>query len=118
MPPSASYLDYIKDLFAPFGAISVRRMFGGAGVYCDGDFFAIFADDALWLKADAETRGEFEKAGSGPFVYERRPGVEGRMSYYAAPDEIYDDEDALRHWTGLALAAARRAKRPHQKKTV
>ena len=46
MPPSACYLDYIKDLFAPFGVITVRKMFGerkvqpyvGGGLaYIDGE---------------------------------------------------------------------------------
>jgi DNA transformation protein len=42
-------------------------------------------------------------------------GKTGTMSYYNAPEEIYDDNDALRHWTGLALAAARN-KKPAKKK--
>lgn len=115
MPPSASYLDYIKDLFAPFGEISIRRMFGGAGVYCDGAIFAIVDEDDLWLKADDETRGEFEAAGSDPFTVEMG-GKTGTMSYYAAPEEIFDDEGALKHWAGLAFAAARRAKAPRKKR--
>lgn len=90
-------------------------MFGGAGVYCDGVFFAIIGDDDLWLKVDDETRAEFEAAGSGPFTVEMK-GKTGTMSYYAAPEEIFDDEDALRHWTTLALDAARRSKTPKKKK--
>lgn len=116
MAPTPSYLDYIIDLFSPFGEIAQRRMFGGAGVYCDGAIFAIVGDDDIWFKANDETRGAFEAAGSGPFEVEMN-GKTGTMSYYSAPEEIFDDSDALRHWTGLALAAASRTKKPAKKNT-
>jgi DNA transformation protein and related proteins len=116
MPPSTSYLDYIKDLLSPFGVITIRKMFGGAGVYCDGAIFAITGDDDLWLKVDDVTRAEFEAAGLASFVVEFANGKGGAMSYYNAPDEIYDDNDALTHWTGLALGASARAKKPKKKK--
>ncbi len=112
----SSYLDYIKDLFSPFGAISIRKMFGGAGVYCNGAIFALVADEGLWLKVDDVTRAEFEAAGLAPFTYEFDNGKTGTMSYYNAPDDIYDDNDALTRWTELALGAARRAKKPAKKK--
>ena len=31
----------LKELFKPFGEVSVKRMFGGAGVYAEGLCFAI-----------------------------------------------------------------------------
>jgi len=115
MPPTASYLDYLKDLFSPFGVITIRKMFGGAGIYCDGAIFAITGDEGVWLKVDDVTRAEFEAAGLKPFEVEMN-GKTGTMSYYNAPEDIYDDEDALRHWTGLALDTAARAKKPTKKK--
>ena len=108
MAASKNYTDFIKELFAGFGEISVRKMFGGAGVYCDGAIFAIIGDDDLWLKADDKTRTSFEAAGYEPFTVEMK-GKTASMSYYAAPEEIFDDEEALREWGGLAMAAARRA---------
>lgn len=115
MAASASYSEYIKDLFSPFGAIAVRKMFGGAGVYCDGVIFAIIGDDDLWLKVDDVTRTEFEEAGLYPFEVEMS-GKKGTMSYYCAPEEIFDDNDALRHWAALALGASARGKKPKKKK--
>ena len=90
-------------------------MFGGAGVYCDGAIFAIIGDDDLWLKADDVNRAEFEDAGSEPFTIEMN-GKTGSMSYYFAPEEIFDDHDALTKWTTLALESAARAKKPVKKK--
>ncbi len=115
MAPSASHLTHLKDLFAPFGDISIRKMFGGAGVYCDGKIFAIADDDDVWLKVDDVSRTEFESEGLKPFEIEMN-GKKGTMSYYKPPDDIYDDEDALRRWAGLALDAAARAKKPKSKK--
>ena len=42
----------IKDLFAAFGTVTVRRMFGGAGIYADGVMIAIAFDGEVYLKAD------------------------------------------------------------------
>ena len=114
--PSAAHLDYLKDLFSPFGAITVRKMFGGAGLYCDGAIFAITGDEGVWLKVDDVTREAFKAAGLQPFSYEYDNGKTGTMSYYNAPEEVFDDHDALSHWTGLALGAAVRAKKPAKKK--
>ena len=114
MAPSASFLEYIKDLFSPFGEISVRKMFGGAGIYCGGAIFAIIGDDDIWFKVDDVTRAEFEEAGLRPFEVEMN-GKTWTMSYYNAPEEIFDDNDALRHWTQLALGASARGKKPAKK---
>jgi len=115
MAPSASFLDFVKDLFSPFGDISVRKMFGGAGIYCDGAIFAISDDDDIYFKVDDVTRTEFEEAGLRPFEFEMN-GKVGTMSYYRAPEEIFDDEDELRRWTVLALGASARGKKPARKK--
>ncbi len=117
MPPSSSYLEYLKDLFSPFGVITIRKMFGGAGIYCDGAIFAITGDEGVWLKVDDVTRPEFEAAGLTPFIVDFNNGKTGQMSYYNAPEEIFDDNDCLQHWTVLALGAAARAKKPKKKNT-
>lgn len=117
MAPSASHLDYLKDLFSPFGVITIRKMFGGAGIYCDRQIFAIADDDDVWLKVDDVTRAEFEGAGLRPFEVEMN-GKKGTMSYYKPPDDIYDDEECLRSWTMLALEAAGRGyKKPTKRKS-
>ena len=122
MAISASSIDHAKDLFAPFGDIRVKKMFGGAGVYCDDLFFAIMDDEAIYFKVDDDTRAEFESRGLEPFVFEMKDGSSGTMSYYNAPDDIYDDEDELKRWTTMALDAASRAakfkKKPAKRKAA
>ena len=116
MPVSASYAAFIEELLAPFGEIKIRKMFGGGGVYCDDLFFAIIGDDDLWLKVDDVTRAHFEAAGLEPFTFEMKDGRSASMSYYNAPEEIYDDHDALKEWATRALDAASRAAKAKPKK--
>lgn len=110
MAPSNSHLNHLKDIFSPFGEITIRKMFGGAGLYCDGLIFAIADDDDVWLKVDDVSRAIFEEAGLKPFEVEMN-GKTGTMSYYRPPDEIHNDDGALKNWTQLALEAAARNKK-------
>ena len=123
MALSSSFLDHAKELFAPFGDIRIRKMFGGAGVYCDDLFFALLDDDAVFLKVDEETRGEFETRGLAPFSYESKEGeVMVMKGYFAAPEVIFEDDDELKRWGTMALDAAGRAakfkKKPAKKKAA
>lgn len=104
---SAAFVAHLQDLFAPLGAVTARRMFGGHGLYLDGLFFAIVIDDAVYLKADAETVPRFEAAACAPFVYlsQDKPIA---MSYWSVPEEAMDSPQAMLPWARLAVAAALR----------
>ena len=54
--PPDPFHEFVIELFAPMGPVSVKRMFGGAGVFRDGLMFALIADDTLFLKTDAALR--------------------------------------------------------------
>ena len=41
--------DFIVELFAVFGPVSVRRMFSGAGVFADGLMIALVVDGVIYL---------------------------------------------------------------------
>ena len=99
----------ILELFAAFGPVGVRRMFGGLGIYSDGTMFALAADGAIYLKADDATTAAFRREGAGPFTYAAKGGKRVVMSYWRLPDRLYDDPDELAVWARDALAAARRA---------
>ena len=74
MSLSPGFVEHVKDLLGGIGEISVRRMFGGAGVYCDGYIFAFLDEDVLYLKTDAAGRAAFEDEGMGPFTFESKDG--------------------------------------------
>jgi DNA transformation protein len=107
-------LDFIRDLFAQFRPVTVRRMFSGAGIYCDGVMFALVSRGTIYLKADARSSADFSREGGGPFSYTRgkksgRPS-EHALPYWRLPERLYDDPDELAVWAERALAIAQRAK--------
>jgi len=111
--------DRIVELFAAFGPVVPRRMFSGFGVFSDGTMFALVARDTLYLKTDQQTVAAFEAEGQGPFSYAAKGAKGGKrsiMSYWRAPDRLYDEPDELAAWARDALAAAHRAARPKTKR--
>ena len=100
--------DGLKALFEPFGAVTVKRMFSGHGVYADGLCFAISLRGEVFLKTNAESEAAFAAADSSPFVYDAK-GKAVKMPFWRLPAEAYDDPDALCRWASLGLEAARRA---------
>ncbi len=97
----------IADLFAPFGAVDVKRMFGAHGVYADGICFALEVRGEIFLKVDDETVETFRAAGSRPFSYQRGAKF-AVLPYWLLAEAAFDAEAELRHWSRLALEAARR----------
>lgn len=84
-------------------------MFGGVGIYAGELFFALIADDTLYLKADDQTRPEFERRGLEPF---RPYGETGEvMQYYRVSEDILEDAESLCAWAEQAVEVARRARR-------
>jgi DNA transformation protein and related proteins len=52
--------DHLEELFAPVGGVSIKRMFGGLGIFKGGLMFALVADDVLYFKADETTTPAFK----------------------------------------------------------
>jgi DNA transformation protein and related proteins len=117
MTASREFCDYLVDLLRPFGAVAIRRMFGGAGLYREGVMFGLIAYDTLYLKVDEQTRPAFEQAGMGPFTYEGK-SEPVTMSYFQAPPEAMEDADLLTGWARDAYAAALRGKVARAKKSA
>lgn len=107
-----TYAAFLEDQFAPIGGVSLRRMFGGLGIFRDGLMFALAVDEILYFKADAETVPLFEAEGSEPFSYDTKDGRRVIMAYRRAPERLFDDEDAFRTFAETAIGTARRAAAP------
>ena len=106
--------DFIRDLFAPFGPVTVRRMFSGDGIFADGLMFGLVVRDVIYLKADDANRADFEREDCAPFTYMRgkksgRPS-EHALPYWRLPERLYDDPDELAEWARRSFAAAERKK--------
>ncbi len=44
MAVSDEFVDYVVEQLSGWGEVSVRRMFGGAGLYREGIMFAVVAE--------------------------------------------------------------------------
>jgi DNA transformation protein and related proteins len=105
---------FIRELFAPFGPVTIRRMFGGAGISSDGLTLAIEFDGTIYLRVNEQSIPDFEREGSKPFVYPRAktPGKIGRPSkaFWRLPERLYDDPEELAVWARRAHAIAEHRK--------
>ncbi len=113
--------DFLTDLFADFGPVTVRRMFSGFGISADGTNFALALRSGLYFRADEQSIPQFEAEGSKPFQYQTRAKTVTVNSYWELPARLFDDTEELSAWARTALAAAQRAaikKRPKARKTA
>ena len=101
--------DEIEEMFASLGPVTVKRMFGGKGVYCQGVIIACEFEGDILLKADAVTAPLFEAAGARRWSYEGRSGKSVAMPYWSVPEDAFDDPEQMAHWVRLALEAGLRA---------
>ncbi|TWD57744.1 DNA transformation protein [Agrobacterium vitis] len=106
----------IEEMFCALGPVSIRRMFGGKGIYHHGVIIALDLFDEIMLKADAETAPQFEKAGARQWVYQREGKKPVAMPYWTIPDDAFDDPDVMAKWVTLAYEAGFRTHKPDVKK--
>ena len=103
----SDFIPFVQELLEGLGTVSARRMFGGHGLYHEGLMFAIVMNQQLFLKADAQNRPEFEALGLTPFTYPMK-GKEIALSYWSAPDAVFDDPTEAVRWARSAWDAAAR----------
>ena len=113
----SEFTDYLKEVFEQFGPVQVRKMFGGYGIYHDGIMFGLVADETLYLKSDASIEDLFLARDLGAFEYERK-GKTFKMSYFLAPEEIYDNPETAHEWAQRSFDVAFRANAKKEKKST
>ena len=107
---SRDYCDYVIDLLSPWAEVSAKAMFGGFGIYRQGQIFGIILDDMLYFKTDETNRLDYESAGTLPCTYESK-GKQIVLSYWQVPDEVLEDEEMLKVWAEKAYQLARSKKK-------
>src|SRR6185436_3194838 len=113
--------DFLIDLFADFGPVTIRKMFSGFGISADGINFALSLRAGLFFRADETTIPQFEAEGSKPFQYQTSTKTVTVNSYWELPARLFDDSEELSAWAKAALSAAQRAalrKRPKVRKAA
>ena len=85
MSISDADIAFARELFAPLGDVSSRKMFGGICLYLGGDIFALVSKDGkIHLKAQGDMADEMAANGTGRFH---------NMPYWGIPDAALDDPE-------------------------
>ena len=102
--------DAISDLFSGLGPVSIRRMFGGKGIYFEGVIIAVELRGELMLKGDTVTAPDFADAGCKQWIYpNRKTGKAVAMPYWTVPDGALDEPDEMTPWAKKAHEAGIRS---------
>jgi DNA transformation protein len=109
MAVSESLVALLQEQLEPLGRITSKRMFSGAGLYCDGVIFGLILRDTLHFKVDDGNRAAYEAEGMAPFSYEAQGRRREIGAYWRVPERLYDEPEEMLDWARAALAAGRRA---------
>lgn len=109
---------YLSELFDPVGGVTLKRMFGGLGIFRHGLMFGLVSDGRVCLKADEHTVTDFEAEGMTQWTYDGK-GKAIKMGYWYMPERLLEDPEELHVWSIKAFDVAVRAdqkKPPSQRK--
>jgi DNA transformation protein len=108
MVASESFAEFLREQFAPLGHVTVRRMFGKTGVFCDGVMLGMVTDNTLYFRVDDHNRAAFKEAEAFPPLNYEKKGETIDLSFWRTPERLFDEPDELVEWARIALAAAHR----------
>jgi len=95
MPSDANFLSHVMELLEPTGDITSRAMFGGYGIFHQGDMFALISGSTLYFKVNETNFSHYEEADSSRF----KP-----MPYYEVPTEVMEDRSIILDWADISIA--------------
>jgi DNA transformation protein len=108
MVASDSFAEFLRDQLAPLGRVTMRRMFGKTGVFCNGLMFGMVTNDTLYFRVDEHNRTVFKEAESIPPLNYEKKGRTIDLSFWRVPERLLDEPEELVTWARAAQAAARR----------
>jgi DNA transformation protein and related proteins len=108
MVASATYAEFLREQLAPLGRVTLRRMFGKSGVFCDGAMFAMVTENTLYFRVDDANRATLAEAEAFPPLNYAKGGHTIDLSFWRAPERLFDEPDELIAWARAALEAAHR----------
>lgn len=92
---SQQTIDLALELFNDVGPMTTRKMFGGMGIYSDGQIFAIImSDETIMLKGQGAMMEKFDDLGMERWTYTRKNSdTISAMPYWALNDDMLDDPE-------------------------
>jgi len=108
MVASDSFAEFLREQLAPIGRVTMRRMFGKTGVFCQGVMLGMVTDNTLYFRVDDHNKTIFAEAAASPPLNYKKKGELIDLSFWRVPERLFDEPDELVEWARAALAAARR----------
>ena len=108
MVASDGFAEFLREQLSPLGRLTMRRMFGKTGVFCDGLMFGMITDDTLYVRVDDHNRALFKEAEAAPPLNYEKQGRTIDLSFWRVPERLLDEPDELILWARAALGAAGR----------
>jgi DNA transformation protein and related proteins len=101
-----SFGAFVLDQLSELGDVVGRPMFGGAGLYLDGEFFGLLYEERLYFRVSPDTIGEYIAKKMKPFAPFGGKRGESR-GYYEVPLEILESPADLIKWARAAHGTPR-----------
>jgi DNA transformation protein len=108
MVASDGFAEFLREQLSPLGRLTMRRMFGKTGVFCDGLMFGMITEDTLYVRVDDHNKAVFKEAEAAPPLNYEKQGRTIDLSFWRVPERLLDESDELILWARAALAAAQR----------
>ena len=108
MVASAEFAGFLKELLAPLGHASCRRMFGKTGVFVDGVMLGMVRDNVLYIRVDEHSPEFFREAAASPPLNYEKGGQAIDLAFWRLPDRLLDEPHEFVQWARAGLAAAQR----------
>ena len=108
MVASDGFAEFLREQLSPLGRLTMRRMFGKTGVFCDGLMFGMITDDTLYVRVDDHNKAVFKEAEAAPPLNYDKKGRTIDLSFWRVPERLLDEPDELVLWARAALGAAGR----------
>jgi len=116
------YITWLEDVFCGVPDTTIRRMFGGVGLFRHGLMWGLaLSDGRIAFKADAETSSAYIAEGQEEWSHSnKKSGGAAKTGYWYIPEWLLDDDQALHDWANTAFDVAVRAdqKKPLSKRKL
>lgn len=106
MSASPEFVEYVRELFSPLGALTEGKFFGGFAFKSGSRQFAMIMGNTLYFCVTDETRPKYEALGMAPFSYATTKKRVNVRKYYSAPEDLFEDNEKFVQWAKEAIDAA------------
>ena len=97
--PADTFRDFVLEQLAALDGLRCKLMFGGNGLYCGEQFFAIVFDGRLYFKTNPVTLPEFLEYHAAVFAPSEKQVL---RNYREVPADILEDRERLLVWAKKA----------------